>query len=64
MPKKKTKKSAAKRLRFTATGKVKHAQANKGHLLTNKNRKRKRKLRGTRVLSHAESRRARAMLLS
>jgi large subunit ribosomal protein L35 len=64
MLKKKTKKSAAKRLRFTAKGKVKHPQAGKGHLQTGKNRKRKRKLRGTRVLSHAESRRVRQMLQS
>jgi len=45
MPKMKTNKSAAKRFRLTKTGKVKHGRAGKGHILTKKSRKRKRKLK-------------------
>jgi large subunit ribosomal protein L35 len=45
MPKLKTKKSVRKRFRFTKTGGIKRAKANKRHLLTRKSRKRKRQLR-------------------
>lgn len=41
----KTKKAAAKRFKFTATGKVKFKRANKRHQLGNKSSKRKLKLR-------------------
>lgn len=44
MPKVKTKRSAAKRFRLTATGKVKKAGAFKNHILTKKSPKRKRRL--------------------
>lgn len=45
MPKIKTNRGAAKRFKVTAKGKVKKNNANKSHLLTHKNRKRKRRLR-------------------
>jgi large subunit ribosomal protein L35 len=45
MPKVKTSKSAAKRLRLTGSGKVRRNRAGKSHLLSCKNRKRKRHLR-------------------
>jgi large subunit ribosomal protein L35 len=45
MPKMKTRRSAAKRFKFTATKKIKRAQAFKGHLLGHKTAKRKRQLR-------------------
>lgn len=45
MPKVKTSKSAAKRLRFTGSGKVRRNRAGKSHLLSSKTRKRKRLLR-------------------
>ena len=65
MPKKKTNKAAAKRLRLTATGKVRYWRAGRRHLLTNKSRKRKRKLRNSKgVLSHAETRRVKELLSS
>jgi large subunit ribosomal protein L35 len=51
MPKKKTSKSAAKRLKVTARGKVKFKHPGRGHLLTGKSRKRKRALRKTGVMS-------------
>ncbi|MEJ5299711.1 MAG: 50S ribosomal protein L35 [Thermodesulforhabdaceae bacterium] len=45
MPKMKTHRGAAKRFKFTGTGKIKRAKGYKSHLLTGKSRKRKRNLR-------------------
>jgi large subunit ribosomal protein L35 len=45
MPKLKTNRAAAKRFRFTKTGKVKASHAFKNHILTKKSMGRKRKLR-------------------
>jgi large subunit ribosomal protein L35 len=45
MPKLKTNRSAAKRFRVTASGRVKRGQAYKRHILTKKSTKRKRQLR-------------------
>ena len=45
MPKMKTKKAAAKRFSFTATGKVKFKRTNKRHNLGSKSPKQKLKLR-------------------
>ena len=47
MPKMKTRKSARKRFKVTANGKLKRRQAGKKHLLSHKTGKRKRGLRGT-----------------
>lgn len=44
MPKMKTKRAAAKRFRVTGSGKIKRAKAGRRHILSNKNRKRKRRL--------------------
>ena len=44
MPKMKTKSSAKKRFKLTATGKIKRKQAFKNHILTKKSKKRKLKL--------------------
>ena len=41
----KTNRAIAKRLRLTGSGKLKRAQANKGHILTKKSAKRKIQLR-------------------
>jgi len=57
MPKKKTSKSAAKRVRMTATGKLKYARAGRGHLLLGKSRKRKRHMRRSGLLSAVEQKR-------
>ncbi len=46
MPKMKTKKAAAKRFKFTATGKIKFKRTNKRHNMGNKSSARKLKLRG------------------
>ncbi len=44
MPKIKTNRGAAKRFRFTATGKIKRRKSGLRHILTNKSRKRKNSL--------------------
>jgi large subunit ribosomal protein L35 len=44
MPKMKTKSSARKRFKFTASGKIKRKHAFKSHILTKKAKKRKRNL--------------------
>ncbi|HNX90402.1 MAG TPA: 50S ribosomal protein L35 [Candidatus Omnitrophota bacterium] len=45
MPKMKTNKGVAKRFKMNKRGKVKRSHAGKRHILTKKNRKRKRNLR-------------------
>ena len=55
MPKLKTKRSAAKRFRMTATGKIKAGKAGRRHNLSlGKNRKRKRHLRHSQVLARRD----------
>ena len=51
MPKLKTKSSAKKRFRFTASGKVKRSQAGKRHGMIKRTNSQIRKLRGTTVMS-------------
>jgi large subunit ribosomal protein L35 len=50
MPKQKTHKGTKKRFRLTAKGHAKHRQAGTSHLQTRLTPKRKRQLRGTRVV--------------
>lgn len=45
MPKQKTHKGLSKRVKITATGKVKHRRAGTGHLLSGKSAKRRRRLK-------------------
>ena len=54
MPKMKSHSGAKKRFKLTANGHVKHKQANKSHLLSHEAHKRKRHLRGTKLVSHAQ----------
>ena len=62
MPKRKTKKAAAKRFKKTATGKLLYAKSGTGHLLSGKSRKRKRQLRRTGVLEGGAAKRVGLML--
>ena len=62
MPKKKTKKSAAKRFWKTARGKIKYKRAGAGHLLTGKSKKHKLAMRGMSVLSKVETKRITPLL--
>jgi large subunit ribosomal protein L35 len=57
MPKMKTKSSAKKRFRVTATGKIKHGQAGKRHGMIKRSNEQIRELRGTRVMSASETQR-------
>ncbi|MBQ6646590.1 MAG: 50S ribosomal protein L35 [Clostridia bacterium] len=54
MPKQKTHRGAAKRFDLTKTGRVKHAQAFKRHILTKKPTKRTRNLRKAGYLTTTE----------
>ncbi len=62
MPKMKSNRGAAKRFRRTGTGKLVRMRACKSHILTKKNRKRKRRLRTATQASGADARRVRRML--
>jgi large subunit ribosomal protein L35 len=64
MPKAKTNKAAAKRIKVTANGKLKYSKAGSGHLLGGKSRKRKRNLRKSGILSPAENKRIKRLLSS
>jgi len=57
MPKMKTKKCAAKRFKKTGTGKLKRNHMGGSHILTNKNRKRKRTLRSADLVDKADMKR-------
>jgi len=62
MPKLKTKRSAAKRLKRTGRGKLVRAKGWKSHLLEWKSSKRKRKLRQGTVISPADASRMRRLI--
>jgi large subunit ribosomal protein L35 len=64
MPKMKTNRGAAKRLRKTASGKIRRMRANKSHILTKKSQKRKRRLRTATLVSKADEKRVRRLLAS
>lgn len=64
MPKTKSNRSATKRFRLTATGKVRRNHAFARHILTKKTRKRKRNLRHTVIVSAADSPRIKKLLLT
>ena len=62
MPKIKTHRGAAKRFNKTGTGKVSRAKAFKQHILTSKTAKRRRDLRGTTLISAADTPRLEKMI--
>ena len=55
MPKQKTHRGAAKRVRRTASGKFKRHHAYHSHILTKKTRKRKRKLRSSAIVAPCDA---------
>jgi large subunit ribosomal protein L35 len=57
MPKMKSHRGAAKRLKKTGTGKLKRMRAYKSHILTKKTRKRKRRLRKPDLVSKGDAKR-------
>jgi large subunit ribosomal protein L35 len=62
MPKMKTHRGAAKRIKKTSTGKLKRMRAYKSHILNKKTTKRKRRLRQATLISKADEKRVRRML--
>ena len=62
MPKMKSHRGAAKRFKKTGTGKVIRMKSGKSHILTKKNRKRKRRLRKDALVSSADAKRVALML--
>ena len=62
MPKVKTKRGLAKRVKGTGTGKVRRYRAGKSHLLTKKSRARKRRLRQGDLIHAADAKRIRRLV--
>jgi len=62
MPKMKTHRGAAKRMKKTGTGRIKRMKAFKSHILTKKTTKRKRGLRKATLVSKADEKRVKRML--
>jgi large subunit ribosomal protein L35 len=62
MPKMKTNKSAAKRFKRTASGKLKRFKAYRNHILTKKTTKRKRNLRRNAIAHESDMKRLNVLL--
>jgi large subunit ribosomal protein L35 len=62
VPKIKTNSSAAKRFRVTGTGKIKRNKGFKRHILSSKNKKRKRNLRHATTVAAAEQKNIRKLI--
>jgi large subunit ribosomal protein L35 len=56
MPKQKTHKGLSKRIKVTATGKVKHRRAGGSHLMSGKNAKRRRRIGSSAIMTGALAR--------
>jgi large subunit ribosomal protein L35 len=62
MPKMKTHRGVAKRLKATGGGRLKRHKANKSHILTKKTQKRKRRLRKADLVSKHDEKRMKRLL--
>lgn len=62
MPKMKSHSGAKKRFKLTANGHVKHKPAHKSHLLTHEATKRKRRLRGSKLVNRAQEQQVKNLL--
>ena len=62
MPKMKTKKALAKRVKRTGTGKLKRSQAYTSHFMRNKSQKQKRNLRKATLISKSDYKRIKHLL--
>jgi large subunit ribosomal protein L35 len=62
MPKMKTHKGTAKRIRLTASGKPMHRRSGKNHLLEHKSKRRKSRLNRSVVLSDSDRHRIKRLL--
>lgn len=63
MPKMKTNRSAAKRFRLSGTGRVRRSKSGGNHGLSNKNRKRLRRLRDNDMVAPSQEKRIRNLLI-
>jgi large subunit ribosomal protein L35 len=64
MPKMKSKRGATKRFKVTGSGKVKRHHAFASHILTSKTKKRKRNLRKSALVSDANEKRVKQLILA
>jgi len=64
MPKQKTHKGLKKRMKLTATGKVKRRHAGAGHLMSGKNAKRRRRVTSSAILTGAMAKKIKARLVT
>ncbi len=62
MPKQKSHSGASKRFTLTGTGKIRHRQANRNHLLEHKSSKRMRRLEENVVVAKADVKRIKRLL--
>ena len=62
VPKAKTSRSAAKRFKKTASGKLARRRSHSSHIFTSKTRKRKRKLRKKAVVAGTDAKRMKRLL--
>ena len=62
MPKQKTHKGLSKRVKITATGKVKHRRAGGGHLMSGKNAKRRRRISSSAIMTRVMAKKVRIEL--
>lgn len=62
MPKMKTHKGAAKRFKITKKGKIKHYNTGHTHMMSNKNAKRRRRLRKPSTISNTQAKTIRRMI--
>ena len=62
MPKQKTHKGLSKRVKVTASGKVKYKRSFGGHLMSSKNAKRRRKIASDSIMTDAMGRTAKIKL--
>lgn len=62
MPKMKTNRAAAKRLKRTGSGKLRRKRAYRSHILTKKSSKRKRRLRQATLVDKADEKRLNRMV--
>ena len=62
MPKMKTHRGLAKRVKVTASGRLKRKKAYHSHLMSSKTRKQKRRLRSSQMMAKAEEARLKAIL--
>ena len=62
MPKMKSHRGLAKRVKRSATGRLKRKKAYHSHLLSSKTRKQKRRLRSSEMIAKAEEKRLKALL--